>query len=81
MPLTARDLLKGHFCIVPIQSGGIAGDLPVVVLQVEMCWITKLIGISNLFDTCWDPPCIAATTCVDCTSQACGRRSRPRNGS
>ena len=25
-------LLKGHFCIVPIQSGGIAGDLPVVVL-------------------------------------------------
>lgn len=48
MPLTARDLLKGHFCIVPIQSGGIAGDLPVVVLQVEMCWITKLIGISNL---------------------------------
>jgi hypothetical protein len=28
-------LLKGHFCIVPIQSGGIAGDLPVVVLSPE----------------------------------------------
>jgi len=53
VPLTTGDLLKGNFCIVPIQSSGIAGDLSMVILQVEMSWITKLIGLSNSSTLFW----------------------------
>eukprot|EP00418_Pyrodinium_bahamense_P069736 CAMPEP_0179079150 /NCGR_PEP_ID=MMETSP0796-20121207/35495_1 /TAXON_ID=73915 /ORGANISM="Pyrodinium bahamense, Strain pbaha01" /LENGTH=271 /DNA_ID=CAMNT_0020776479 /DNA_START=47 /DNA_END=860 /DNA_ORIENTATION=+ len=33
--------LEGHLCVVPAQA---RADLQVEILQVEVCWVTKLVG-------------------------------------